>query len=202
MIDRSKVMRYMNEAASPFGPLQTLPSNSETKIRIFEYADAEGDIVLGTHLALHFRPGHYLGFCRMETFEKKCLFCEATNTGKSSLCSEVIYRHAVNALDVDPFRPVVYRLMVPLSVFFGLANYSLDYKYSDAFELTTGRVFVVSSRGRGIGTKYTIKVTDQVYPAGDEILRQVIDPTLEMTDRGLDYQRMILCELEKENEKG
>jgi hypothetical protein len=202
MIDVQKVNRQTADAASPFGPLHTLPSNSNVKIRMFEYKDADGDIIFAKSIALHFGSGHYLGFCRRETFGKNCLFCEANSIRKKNLSSKLIFRYVVNAIDIKFFSIGVYRLMLPESVFSRLCDYVFDERYLDVLDPAKGRIFIVSFWGKGIDTRYSIDITKKVYPIGDDILSQVTDPTLVIPDRGLDYQRTVLSRLESENGKG
>ncbi len=149
-------MRQTEEANSPFGCLQTLKRNSDTKLRILEYRDAEGDVIFAKRIALHLRFNHYFGFCRRETFEKDCLFCDINRKCKRTSFSKLIFKYVVNAIEVDSFPSKVYRLMIPTIVFDQLCDYVLDDGGEDLMGPDTGRIFAVPSQGRELGTRYSV----------------------------------------------
>ena len=200
-IDREKVMRQFEEASSPFGSLQTLSRNSDTKLRILEYRDAEGHVVFAKKAALHLRFDHYLSFCRRETFGKNCLFCNVDRKNKRTPFSKLIFKFVVNAIEVDWLPSKVSRLMIPTIVFDRLCDYMLDDKYEDIMAPDTGRLFIVSSQRRELKTRYSVWLTNKVYPVGNDILNQIIDPTSAIPDPGLDEQEMILERLKRGDRK-
>ena len=195
VIDSQKVMDKVYGIFSPFGGLQTLERNSETKLRILEYKDTNGSVIFAKRIALHLRCNHYLDLCRRETFSKDCLFCDVNQNCKKAPFTELIFKYAVNAIEVDLFPSRVFSLMIPSIVFDHLCDYVLEDKHEDIMAPDTGRIFIVSSRGKGIQTRYSVKLTEKVFPVGDDILSQVTEPTSEIWDPGLDEQKIILRNL-------
>jgi len=195
MINRSKVMKQMEDAASRSGKFRYLKKDTTTNLRVLEYTDADGDQMFAQiqveHRKVGQQGGQSLGICRMETLGLPCAYCRinkiAIDSGKGRVF-ESRSRYVINAIAVDEDSQRVKFWVVPTSVFDQMSEYAMDDEWKDVFELKTGFAFGVKREGSGLDTTYTVKVKRQPYPVSKEIAKQATDPKPEIRDPGLEAQ--------------
>ncbi len=164
--------------------------NRVFNLRILEYEDVDGDIIFAYPLQScpnSVRP--HRSFKDSIPSIRTCMSCNHP----PQFCKDRWWSYIINAIDIDYDPKKVQWFYVPSEVFVEIAGIMLKDWGKHAMEPTAGQVFTLTPEILPYSRfEHRITLRDEIYPVGENILHQVINPTTVLGPPGT----FISCESE------